>query len=257
MDWSKSTKDQRKSLYQVIKRIADEKGDSVDDIFNAAIGYQMSSTYISTLRDGRFSSRNSVKLFAWLEQQYPSRAAELIQNLSSDTSNVSEQGWYHFIKRHTQTNNLEILPRNKYLEIVGISRNQSNLTVELGDEFYLRYQAPAQGYLAALQSYENNWYVLPLCADRNLVSVKVGENLIPMKPDTQEIDYLSEVSDYGDYEFVTIFQTDNKLLNRLANTKLETAISLDDLNQLALQLEQDTASNFLIDRQRLHVKKPT
>lgn len=77
--WLKATVAQRKKQYTVLKQLADTTGQTLGDIWKAALGIrpQDDSAFWDNPRSGRLCRKKCARLQAWIRQHYPEFAARL------------------------------------------------------------------------------------------------------------------------------------------------------------------------------------
>jgi hypothetical protein len=77
-DWSTSTADDRKALYEVSRRLMTATQQTWPQIYRAALGHNnLADSYTEGFAAGRMSKRNCVLLHRWLRIRHPGYAAEL------------------------------------------------------------------------------------------------------------------------------------------------------------------------------------
>lgn len=237
IDWLKATIEERQILYRQLKDVADRKNDSIEAQCFEILGRKFSGEYVKTLRSGKYSTKNALQFYNWLQAHQPRAATLVDEAIEKLNGGPAGSKWQKLLEDHAREDGCRLAARRgKGFEIVGLTRQRTAPKIRLGQDFYIELDVPQDGQLSAVQCYEGEWFPLPLAGNGVLVEVKAGKIYLPRHPETGKIDYLSEADDTGPFRFVMIWADSANAFEPLSKLEPDTKISPAMLDKVAVAL---------------------
>ena len=188
--------------------------------------------YLSNFRRGKIDKHKVRDIHLWLAQKHFYVARQISFDLFPYKPTDPFQD---FIDRHAVMGELRVIRLKEAMGLIERSgvRHERVETLRLSEKFCFELESAINGVALAFQSYQNQWYPLPLGADQRRYNADVEQetNLLPQTTSGKPIP-LEENDDAGNHQFVVIVSSDTKLPDDMdslaimqpANHQLEVSI---------------------------------
>lgn len=205
-DWSKSTNQERKTLYYLVQAIRVAHGLSWDDVYEKAYGRKIQRSKWSerNFQKGDIGQETVAPIFRWVAEHHLAFASEHAPELFAPSLLTR---WSSFIAEHSIYDQLNPI----LLNTLGLTKRSAkepihDLRINLTDEYCFELESQINGSVLAFEGYEGEYYPMSLHADETsfLTPVEAGRHLLPFDQETEKPIPLMDTDHAGVHKFVFI-----------------------------------------------------
>jgi hypothetical protein len=183
IDWLHSTEGQRKELYRAYRRLMVDEGLGWAYLFDAAFGHvrKVGSGYEDNFRAGKIDRGIAKLLYGWLRAEHTLYANELDVLLETGDARPGAL-WEDFLHEQGRYEGLAAaLVPEPSIGLVRVARPEPLAVpvIPLRSDFCFQFTPPFAGRLIAFQSFEGNWFPMPLTDEQWSDDIIIGMNTLP------------------------------------------------------------------------------
>lgn len=250
MEWTASSREERKELYQVVQAIRSSTGLSFDDIYKAAHGkaYARSIHDEANFRKGTIGHKKAAIIRRWVLDNHLALASQIAPEIF-DPSLLTR--WRDFLRKYARYDAFSISPLSE-LNLVGRSSDNpvSSQTIRLGENFVFQLQTAIAGDGLAFENVEGKAYPVSLHPDKvsPVTPVAIGKNILPTLSDGATPDPLSDTSHSGLHTFVILVAPQGLLSQMTSGLVSEHPVAAEKLDKIAALFENVPSQDFEVHR---------
>lgn len=210
IDWLTASAEERKVLYQALKRLIDGSAYSWDQVYAAAFGrpFAAGAGYEDNFRAGKIDRKKAAALYRWIAEHHPQAARAIDAEIAVlHGREAVTPDWDRFLQDHATVDGLAIVPvPDKPTGIVAFADAEplSGRPIRRGEHFVFRLANPVGGMAIAFQWTKGVWYPLPLQPGGLVAAVPAKPHFLPWDKVRAEPVPLSEDTDMGRHRFVVV-----------------------------------------------------
>lgn len=207
IDWLKSSNDDRKRLYQVMRAIEDATRLSPLEQLITALGRPVSLAhgYRSNFSKGRMRRAWAAAIHPWIAEHHRETAQQIDAALFPDPNISTAKQWQRWLDANAIRGKLTLHRPSEGRGLVEFVDQipEPDATVKLGEPFCFAFDSDAEAPAALYQVFEGKWHAIPLAPDgeERIETVRKGKQLLPQDKDGQPR-YLAERRHTGPHQFV-------------------------------------------------------
>lgn len=250
VDWSKSTKKERRTLYFLIQAIRSAHGLSWNEIYFKAHGKPVfrGKSSEDNFRKGDIGQDKAAPIFRWVAEHHLTFAKEHAPEIF-DPSLLTR--WSSFIAEHGIYDQLNPI----FLNALGLTKRSSkepihDLRINLTDEYCFELESAINGSVLAFEGYKGEYYPMSLHVDGQsfLTPYETGKHLLPFDPKTEKSIPLMDTDHAGVHKFVFIVAPTVLFENCTEGFVLEKALTPKQLDELAFVFKDIDLDIFEVHR---------